>query len=370
MSILTLQQPILTILQETHHAPEDVLTLAQFLTLLREEEDYYEDQQHQTRLMISRLRKIFYDQWGWNSELIRGSASVENRYVVKIVNVSETLARPQGAAKPVRRYVDNEYQPKRRVVTYRADDRVYGKLRVGKIPEILQNDHQEVLLPEGNYCDIGHVLAGLDAANHRQIVTPLPNFLMFLAKLAPHVDSNMDVVTWLGDIASSSGDFLFAYLKAQRQPLSPEEEQKKIDLDAPGSDMLGNIDAYVIAWNYAISAEEGQRPSDILADYFNPGQIGNRYRQRRFSTFCQAVGLRGWDGVRFSNEHEWLRHYQRQLRNNVSFQVFSLTEEKLKSVWLSLAIWLNGYPDIVKLELLLQIFLNALKELLKKEPAA
>lgn len=370
MPILSLTQPIFATIPEPHHEQEDVLSLAQFLTLLRQEEDYYEGQQHQTRLMITRLRKIFYDQWGWNSELIRGSASVESRYQVDIVPVSETLQRPQGQTRQVRRYVDNDYQPKRRVVTYRANDRVYGNTRVGQIPEIYQNDHQEVLLPEGFYCDIAHVLAGLDAANHRQIVSPLPNFLTFLVQLVPHVDSNVDIVTWLGDIASSSGDFLFAYLKAQRQPLSLAEEQNFINVDAPGSDMLGDIDPYVIARHYAVSVDEGQRPSEIFADYYNPDQPGARYRQHRFSTFCHEIGLRGWDGVRFSNEQEWLRDYRRQLRDNVSFQVFSLTEEKLKSIWLSLAIWFNGYQSVLKLDLLLQIFLNTLKELIKSEPTA
>ncbi|MBC8155295.1 MAG: hypothetical protein H7Z72_20585 [Bacteroidetes bacterium] len=385
----TFKQPILATLPEPHHARQDVLTLAQFLTLLREEEDYYDDQQGQTRLMITRLRKIFYDQWGWNSELIRGSASVENRYRVDIVATSETLTVPKDSgksagpdsgnqpgetvtvpkshAKPVRRYNANEYQPKQRLVTYRANDRVYGNTRVGQVPEIYRNDHQEVLLPEGNYCDVAHVLAGLDAANHRQVVSPLPGFLTFLTKLVPHVDSNVDIVTWLGDIASSSGDFLFCYLNTNRQ-LSLAQEQTFIDLDAPGSDMLGDIDAYVIGQHYPVSADEGPRLTDILADYYLPDQPGARHRQRRFSTFCRAIGLRDWDGTRFANEPHWLGYYRRQLRDNVSFQVFSLTEENLKSIWLSLGIWLNGYPDVLKLDRLLLVFLNALKELIKAEP--
>jgi len=33
-----------------------------------------------------------------------------------------------------------------------------------------------------------------------------------------------------------------------------------------------------------------------------------------------------------------------------------------------LKIWRNGYKDVLKLEILLEIFLNALKEQIKKEP--
>ena len=365
----TFTQPILATTPEPHHEHRDVLTLSQFLTLLKEEEDYFEGEQQQTKLMMTRLRKIFYDQWGWNSELVRGAAHIEGRYLTTIVDDPVTLNVPKGHTKAVRRYKDNEYQPRHRVITYRANDRIYGDSRVGQVPDIYKNDHQEVLLPDGHYCDVAHILAGLDAANYPQIVSPMPGFLAFLDKLAPHVDVNTDVATWLGDLGSSSGDFLFCYLKNNRQPLSLGQEQKFIDLDAPGSDMLGDIDTYVIGKHYAVSAVQGQRVTDILANYYGSDEPGVGYRKRRFSTFCQAVGLTGWNGTQFANEQQWLASYRKQLRDDVCFQVFSLTEENLKSIWLTLRIWFNGYGDVLKIELMLQVFLDALKELIKSEPS-
>lgn len=385
----SLTQPILTTPPEPGHAITDVLELSQFLELLAEEEAYFLGDEKNTRLTITRLRKIFYDQWGWNSELIRATALVEGRYVTSIVTDPEKLPIPilqghtkpvrqdknndyilvpKGHAKPVRRYRNNDNQPKHRLVTYRADDRIYGDTRVGKVPFIYQFDHQEVRLPDGFYCDLGHVLTGLDALNHPQIVSPLPEFLFFIAHLLPHVESNADVATWLGDLGSSAGDFLFFYLKTGRKPLSVEQEQTFINQDAPGSDMLGNIDAYVIAHHYAVNTSSGLRLTDILADYYDPQRPGNRFRQHRFSTFCQVVGLQGWNGETFANEEEWLSQYRWQLRNDTCFQIFSLSAEPLKSIWLMLRVWLNGYQPVLKLDVLLRLYLNALKECIKQEP--
>jgi hypothetical protein len=356
-----LVQPILVTMPEPGHELKDVLTLREFIGLLQEEEEYYPEDLSNTKLMITRLRKIFYDQWGWNTELIRGAANVRMRYEVKIMDD------PTPHSKQLRRYENNQYQPKHREVVYTAQDRVYPE-RAGQVPFIYKLDHQEVLLPDGAYCDTAHILAGLDAANHKAIVSPLPNFLHFLMKLFPHVDSNVDIVTWLGDIASSSGDFLFYYLFLDgRRKLTTEEEQHYINIDAPGSDMVGDIDPYVILRNYDVSATKGMRYTDILQDYyFGPAN----HHLRRASLFCEAVGLKGWNGEAFSNERDWLKKYHSQLRDNVCFQIFSLTNEKLKSVWLPLAVWLNGYRDILKMEQLLRIWLVALKEQVKREPAA
>ncbi|MPR35062.1 hypothetical protein [Salmonirosea aquatica] len=362
-----LYQPILVTSPEPNHAPQDVLTLTQFLDLLKEEEDYYPGEQHNTVLMITRLRKIFYDQWGWNTQLVRARAHIETRYQVTVVDDPADVNVPIKHAKPIPRYKDNEYQPRHRVITYRADDRVYGSSRVGKVPDIYKNDHQEVVLPDGFYCDVAHILAGLDAANFPQVVSPLPSFLSFLNGLVPHVDANIDVATWLGDIGSSSGDFLFKYLKNDSKPIGSHAEQQSIDLETPGSDMLGNIDTYVIARHYAISSANGQRVTEILKDYYMSDQKGSTFRQNRFSIYCQAVGLKGWDGDKFANEAQWLAYYYKQLRNDVCFQVFSLTVENLKSILLMIRIFFNGFPEVLKLDLLLRIYLNALKGLIKQE---
>lgn len=354
-------QPVYSQEPEPGHKLSDVLTLQDFIALLKEEEDYYPGEQNNTRLMITRLRKIFYDQWGWNSELIRADADIATRYQVSILDSPTTHARE------VTRYKNTTYQPKYREVTYTAHDRVYGDTRVGQVPFIYKNDHQELILPEGNYCDAAHILAGLDAYNNLQVVSPLPAFLSFLNFLAPHVKSNMDVVTWLGDIASSSGDFLIEYLRNGKKPVSIQKEQEFINTDAPGSDMLGDIDPYIIAKHYDVSSTNGQRYTEILQNYYFNEDI---YRNKRCLSFCTIIGLKDWDGEKFSNEKEWLRFYKVQLRNNITFQVFSLMEEKIQSFILLLRIWFNGFSGVLKIELLLTIFLKTLKEIIKTETNA
>ena len=64
---------------------EKAITLKKFLELLTAEENYYPGQQNNTKLMITRLRKVFYDKWGWGTEVIRGASKIPGRYEVKMV---------------------------------------------------------------------------------------------------------------------------------------------------------------------------------------------------------------------------------------------------------------------------------------------
>ena len=357
-----LYQPILQRQPEGGHAPKDVLPLSEFLNLLREEEDYWPGEQTHLPVMITRLRKIFYDKWGWNKELICRAASIECRYQVTISDTAPTDDTGHPRVKRKKRYRDNNEVDKYRVVTYRNDDRVYGDTRVGQVPFIYQNDHQEVLLPDGTYCDIAHILAGLDAWNNPQVVSPLPRWLEFLYPLVPHCDSNMDLVTWLGDIATSCEAFVFDYLRHHKKPVSMSAEQHYIEVNAPGSDMLGDIDSYAIAKSYDLSGASGRRLTDILQEFYS-GAGRSFFAQKRYALFCDAIGLI-WDGTRFTNQEAWIERYRPQLRDATTFMIFSLTEEDVKSIMLPLEVWLGGYRDVVKAEYLLRLFLRTLQSLI------
>ena len=356
-----LDQPIFSLHAEPGHDLKNVLTLVEFIDLLKIEEDYYPGEQNNTKLMITRLRKIFYDKWGWNKELIEGAANIETRYEVTIVDDATEHT------KELSRFTNFSYDPKHRSVSYTAHDRVFGNTMAGKPALIYSFDHQEVVLPDGTYCDVAHILAGLDAHNYPQVVSPLPHFLRFLSFLFPHVDSNMNVTTWIGDLGSSARGFLFTYLFQKKKPLSIQQEQDVINTEVPGSDMLGNIDSFVIKESYQVSSSNGKRFTEILEDYY---LTDNPYRKHRCSIFCKANGLVGWDGNSFQNEKEWLTFYKKQLRDDTTFEVFSQTNEKISSVWLPIVIWFNGYKDVLKLDTLLGLFLEKLKLEIKKEPSA
>lgn len=350
-------QPIFSKIPEPGHEPEDILTLEQFIKLLKEEEDYYPGEQNNTKLMISRLRKIFYDKWGWNKELIKGAAHVESRYDVIIVEEGTEHT------KEIKRYKKFHYNPKHRSVVYKSNDKVYGNSRAGQPTFIYSHDHQEVVLPDGNYCDIAHILAGVDAANHRQIVTPLPSFLSFLQYFAPYVGYNMDMATWLGDTGSSTGDF-FYYKLLHGQHADEQQKQKYININTPGSDMLGNIDAYVINASYDVRSSNGLRFTEILEDYYYNEKSP---KASRISIFCKEVGLGLWNGTTFSNENKWVKYYKKQLLNETSFQVFSITDEKIHSIWMPLVVWLGFYDDVLEIDTMIQIIIDALKSEIIKE---
>lgn len=352
-----LNQPIDINRPEPGHDAREVIEWPRFLELLYSEEEYWTPDQNNTRLMISRLRKIFYDQWGWNTELIRGAAQVESRYTTAIRN------NPIEHGREFPQYQGLVYTPVYRVVTYTDHDRVYGSSRAGQVPIIYNHDHQDVKMPGGDFCDLGHVLAGLDALNHQQVVTPFPPALSFLAKLFPHVDKNADIVTWLGDIASASADFLFDDLKNNHHRLSQNQEEKVIESDASASDMIGDIDPYVIAHHYDVNTSNGPRITDIFQEYFS-GENG--YRAKRYSTFAKLIGL-DWDGYQFKNEKPWLNYYHRQLKNSVCFVVFSQNEKTLTGLLLPLKIWLGGYASILQMDMLLKLFLQALKKKINLE---
>lgn len=329
------------------------ISFEKFIRLLKEEEDYFAGEQRDTKLMITRLRKIFYDAYGWNSELIRGAAHIEGRYEVKLV--------PDESAQ-----YDEELKTTHLVrrVLVKKDD--WMNPNAGTVPEIYANNNQTVTLPSGLTCDLGHVLAGMDAYNYMAPVTPLPNWLFWLKKLFPLVDSNLDIVTWLGDIASSAGEFLYKTIDEKRQ-LTNAEMQAIIDEFAPASDMLGDIDPYVICQIYNTKATTGMRVTEMFEDYYSNDGLGAFFRERRCQIFSEQIGLKGWDGENFNNEKQWMKYYLKQLRNNDAFYIFSRCEN-ITGIILALLTWLKVYKKTLRDKLLLKLFLKTLKADIKKEP--
>jgi hypothetical protein len=348
-------QPIFSRTPEPGHK-DKALNFERFINLLKEEEAYYSGEEYDTMLMITRLRKIFYDSWGWNSQVIRGAAKIPGRYQCKMDRCSE----PQ-SSNIKRRYTHNqklEVVPLAYKVTYTKHDKVYPE-RAGQTPEIYTDDHQEVLAPDGCYCDVGHILSGIDAYNYFAPVTPMPNFLIFIRFLFPYVKSNLDFATWLGDVASTSGDFLL--YKLCNKSICKEKEQEIIDKDAPGSDMVGNIYAYVIKELFNTKSRNGLKVTEILKAYFEDLMLIKDYQARQILIFCQDIGLKNWNGSQFSNEKKWLKAYKRQLRSATIFYVFGEVG-KLRGVWLAIKIWFRLYEKALKLGCLLQIFLDELKK--------
>lgn len=358
-----LYQPIITYFKPSS-VKSYAIDLKKFLFLLREEERYYSAKCRDTKTVLSHVRKIFYDLYGWNTQLIRGAAKISNRYLVKLVP-DEQAQYPHKRFALVKRH-SKKMKPshiKREVVVRQGD---WLNPNWGTVPEIYANDNQEIILPDNTYCDLGHVLAGMDATNYPMPVAPLPNWLMWLRFFLPHVENNAFCATWLGDIASSAGEFLFEEKRLQRK-LTIEEKQHIIDAFAPGTDMLGNIDSIVIPEVYRLNTHKGWLISDILEDYYSPDGKGNYYMQRRYSLFCEIIGLSGWDGAHFKNEKQWIKEYKKQLRSTTAFYLYTRMSG-FSGFKLALKTWLRLSERQICLEELLIIFLEVLKKNIKTEP--
>jgi hypothetical protein len=271
-------------------------TLADFLDIIRAVEAKFPADATNTSLMITRLRKLFYGTPGWESHLIPGAASIAPVYTV---TERETGRRDlEWDLWPYSlEYVDKVQEND--VPT--SEGATLGRLRH-------PSDIQEVLMPNGDFVDVGHVFAGLDAINHpTSVAGPAGSY---------RVSSNVDAVTWVGDLGSILAEVVFDSLH-QGRALTDSEVQHHVDVMAPVQDMLGNVDAYAIGKAYAVGATSGRRVSEILEEYYNSGAgtVGTTARSRRFTTFASEIGLTGFSGGHFAGEAAWLAKYEVEVGN-------------------------------------------------------
>ena len=106
--------------------------------------------------------------------------------------------------------------------------------------------------------------------------------------------------------------------------------------------------------------EKGARLSSILADYYTTPEK----MSKRKVLFAEHVGLEGWNGKSFTNEEEWLQRYRSQLRSTIALMAYSVSSETFfKKCRLPFLIWCRRYEKVIKVDLLLRIFLKALKSL-------
>lgn len=335
------------------------LTFEKFIKLLEQEEEYYKGQEYNTKLMFTRLRKIYYDSWGWSTHVIRKAAKIPGRYKIEMIR---TTLGSEGVSLNSTGFIRNlQVSPLDYKVTYTNTDKLYPE-RKGQTPEIYSYDNQGIKTNDGYLCDVSHILSGVDAYNHFSPVTPLPNYLNFFRFLLPSVKSNMDFATWLGDMASVSGDFLLEKLSDKYAAVMDEDRKKnKFSLC---SDMVGNIDSYVITSMYNTKASNGLKVTEILKSYFLDNY--DFRKKRRIPIFCKHLGLKNWNGKSFENENQWLKYYTRELRNATLFYIYGETNN-FKGLIVALKIWLRLYDKELKLKPLLRFFLIELKNQIIKE---
>jgi len=285
-----------------------------YLGMIEQVENDNPDVANNTKLMFTKLRKVYYDSFGWNDELIRGTEDIAP---------------------------------------------------FAHIPAGMESKNHIVKMQNGDLYDIAHIFAIVDAGNHEGYFTPLPNTLMFLRWLFPTVQSRLTASGWMGDLSSASGQFFLIY-KSTKNQLSLAQKQKVVDEYAPCDKMISNADALIIINNYGVSASAGKKVSEILRDYYDAGGKGDVLRQNRYSLFAAYLGLRDWSGQTFINEKQWREFYFGQLKTCSAFYLLFFREKLSTLVW-SLLIWVGFYKKEVAVAEVLDSFITGLKSALKTE---
>ena len=256
------------------NAPDSAMTIRECIALLEQEEQKYsEAEQRNTKVMITRLRKIYYAFSAWDKYLIKGVADIKSPYdniIVQPVDVStKALETSTGL---IIKLIDTISFP---------TDSVLQKVTLRK--NIFNS--QEIRLENNDILDIGHVLCGMDASNHRHAVRT-PRFLG-LPTSSIKVKSNMDAVTWIGDLGSLVAEVYFE--KKKKGECTTSKQQELLDNFISAADILGNTDGYVIAQKYDLRSENGKKVSEIFRDYY---LSQNRDNQKdRYKIFAEIVGF-------------------------------------------------------------------------------
>jgi hypothetical protein len=272
-----------------------------FLQIIRAEEAKLPAaEQTNTKLMITRLRKLFYGTPGWDKYLIPGAAGTAPLYGVREVETSRTT------------------MPGASLVDY-----VEKRTELVGAPTALTDPSsiQEVRMPNGDFVDVGHVLAGLDALNFPDVVDgPGPY----------NISTNVGAVTGIGDLGSILAEIIMKTLNRGRSTFTDAELQTEVDRMAPAQDMLGNVDAYVIGDTFTINTAAGLKVSDILEQYYGGAGVasaaGTRARNQRFTIFATKVGLGRLSGSTFAHERTWIDRFVPDVQNAAALYTGTVTD--------------------------------------------
>jgi hypothetical protein len=150
--------------------------------------------------------------------------------------------------------------------------------------------------------DIGHLLAGSDAAKHPARIS--------LAGGLVNLRSNVEAATFVGDL----GSVVAEYAHTAKGSFYDVAMKRSSQLDAvygkfaSVEDMAGNVDAY------ALSLDSGKSLSQNLVDYYAASSGGAK---KRYTGFAAAIGLGALSGGKFSGDDAaWRRSMTSEVFNS------------------------------------------------------
>jgi hypothetical protein len=163
----------------------------------------------------------------------------------------------------------------------------------------------QVLNIAGNQVDIGHMLAGVDAAKHPASIS--------LAAGAITLRSNQEAATFVGDLGSVVTEYIHGSTASFRDTAMVRSAALDGYYDgahamAGAEDMAGNADSY------ALTLDPSKSLSRNLKDYYAAASGG---ANKRYTRFAAAIGLGALlAGTRFAGDTEaWRRAMTDQVFN-------------------------------------------------------
>ncbi|MCB9230046.1 MAG: DUF4157 domain-containing protein [Bacteroidia bacterium] len=146
--------------------------------------------------------------------------------------------------------------------------------------------HKEIAI-NGTTVDVGHLLTGLDAANH-------PASLSYAGGLV-NLRSNQEAATYVGDLGSVVTEYV---------AVAPRDWVGLVELDYPllsttytsyaeDVDMAGNVDSY------SITMDPTKSLSQNLLDYYTSTSGG---ATKRYTSFARSIGLGTLRGGTFTGD--------------------------------------------------------------------
>ncbi len=250
-----------------------------------------------TKAMITKFRKLYYNSKGWNEILVPGTTKIA---VFPASSVKNAMLKSHEIALPV---AENS-----------AGQTQYVKY------------------------DIAHIFAVLDAANHNGTLSPLSVFPEgVLAKLpdelkacVPAVHDRLMACGWLGDLSEIIGEF---YLQ---KATTTAAKQRIINQFGIYYKNLANVDAMVMVDKYQdeLASTAGKKLSSLFVDYYGTDGKGGTREERqttRYQTFAGMIGLK-CAASGFSNTELWVQEQTANLRTCAAFYLANKCLDKSASV--------------------------------------
>jgi hypothetical protein len=307
------------------------MSIEECIALIENEEAKFpEKEQHNTKLMLTRLRKIYYGFASWDKYLIKGVKDIKSPYPSMSEDAIETS------------YKNFKTQSG---INVKLVDRIsYPKDSLGNAVSLRKDIYsaQEVRLQNGFLIDIGHVLCGLDAYNHKNKVET-PRFLGIPTSFL-QIKNNMDAVTWIGDLGSFVAEVYFE--KKSKGICDEKKQQELLNIFVSAPDMAGNLDAFFIAKKYNVASENGKKVSEIFREVY----LSNYKFDEKYASFYQIIGFKN---VFSSKEKQKLMNrYIDEISDAAAFYVAVSAKNiskknAIKAIPLTLKMSMNPYAKIV-----------------------